>query len=93
MASRTPPVACRPKVWLDRLIAAEQAERQARSLRYQMESARFPIHRDLLRVRLGRDPLQKAQVEQLDTTAFMGQAHNLIWSAGRVPAKPISQSP
>ena len=37
-----------PEVWLDRLIAAEQADRQARSLNYQLKAARFPIHRDLL---------------------------------------------
>jgi DNA replication protein DnaC len=35
------------EVWLDRLIEAEQADRQARSLRYQLKAARFPIHRDL----------------------------------------------
>jgi hypothetical protein len=38
-----------PDVWLDRLIEAEQADRQARSLRYQLKTARFPIHRDLVR--------------------------------------------
>ena len=71
-----------PEVWLDRLIAAEQSERQARSLRYQMESARFPVHRDLLGFDWAETPLQKAQVEQLDTTAFTGQAHNLILVGG-----------
>lgn len=39
-----------PEVWLDRLIAAEQADRQARSLNYQLKAARFPIHRDLLKI-------------------------------------------
>ncbi|MBN5380575.1 hypothetical protein JY493_25940 [Serratia marcescens] len=29
------------------LLEAEEADRQARSLRYQMQSARFPHHRDL----------------------------------------------
>lgn len=36
-----------PEAWLDRLIDAEQTDRQVRSLRYQMKAARFPIHRDL----------------------------------------------
>lgn len=31
-----------PESWLDRLIEAEQADRQARSLRYQLKIARFP---------------------------------------------------
>jgi hypothetical protein len=35
-----------PEVWLDRLIAAEQADRQARSLNYQLKSAKLPHHRD-----------------------------------------------
>jgi DNA replication protein DnaC len=45
-ASQQKPVM--PEVWLDRLIAAEVADRKARSLRYQLKSARFPTHRDLV---------------------------------------------
>src|ERR1700709_930390 len=36
-----------PEAWLDRLIEAELVDRQVRSLRYQLKSARFPVHRDL----------------------------------------------
>ncbi len=36
-----------PEAWLGRLIDAEQADRQARSLRYQLAAARFPIRRGL----------------------------------------------
>jgi DNA replication protein DnaC len=64
-----------PEVWLDRLIEAEQADRQARSLRYQLKVARFPIHRDLLGFVWAETPLQQAQVEQLATAAFMDQPH------------------
>jgi len=71
-----------PEVWLDRLIAAEQADRQARSLRYQLKVARFPIHRDLLGFVWAESPLQQAQVEQLATAAFMEQARNLILVGG-----------
>ena len=45
-ASQPKPVM--PEVWLDRLIEAEQADRQARSLNYQLKAARFPMHRDLI---------------------------------------------
>ena len=48
MASRIPPRPVKPEVWLDRLIEAEQVDRQARSLNYQLKVARFPIHRDLM---------------------------------------------
>ena len=37
-----------PEVWLDRLIAAEQSDRHARSLNYQLHAAKLPHHRDLI---------------------------------------------
>jgi hypothetical protein len=36
-----------PDACLHRLIDAELADRQARSLRYQLGAAKFPIHRDM----------------------------------------------
>jgi DNA replication protein DnaC len=71
-----------PEVWLDRLIEAEHADRQVRRLRYQLQAARFPIHRDLLGFVWSETPLQQARVEQLATAAFMDQAHNLILVGG-----------
>jgi DNA replication protein DnaC len=71
-----------PEALLDRLIEAEQADRKARSLRYQLKTARFPVHRDLAGFVWAETPLQRAQVEQLATAAFMGQAHNLILIGG-----------
>jgi DNA replication protein DnaC len=72
----------RPEAWLDRLIEAEQADRQVRSLRYQLKAARFPIHRDLSGLDWVETPLSQAQVEQLATAAFMESAHNLILVGG-----------
>lgn len=71
-----------PEAWLDRLIAAELADRQARSLRYQLKAARFPIHRDLTGFQWDESPLPQAQIRQLATAAFMEQAHNLILVGG-----------
>lgn len=71
-----------PDVWLARLIAAEQADRQARSLNYQLKAARFPIHRDLTHFDWQETPLQQARIEQLATGNFMGQAYNLILVGG-----------
>ena len=71
-----------PEIWLDRLIAAEQADRQARSLNYQLKAARFPVHRDLLRIDWAETPLQQARIEQLATGQFMEQAYNLILVGG-----------
>jgi DNA replication protein DnaC len=71
-----------PEVWLDRLIAAEQADRQARSLNYQLKAARFPIHRDLMTFDWHETPLQRGHIEQLANGGFMDQAHNLILVGG-----------
>ena len=43
LLAEAPRQPAQPEIWLDRLIEAEQSDRQARSLRYQMKSARFPI--------------------------------------------------
>ena len=72
----------RPEVWMARMIAAEQTDRQLKSLRYQLKSARFPIHRDLLGIDWTETPLSQAVVEQLATAAFMETAHNLILVGG-----------
>ena len=71
-----------PEVWLDKLIAAEQADRQARSLNYPLKAARFPIHRDLLRFDWHETPLPQHRIEQLASGQFMEQAYNLILIGG-----------
>jgi DNA replication protein DnaC len=71
-----------PEVWLDRLIEAELADRQVRSLRYQLKTARFPVHRDLTGIDWAETPLPQAQIQQLATAGFMQTAHNLILLGG-----------
>jgi DNA replication protein DnaC len=71
-----------PEVWLDRLIAAEQADRRARSLNYQLKAARFPMHRDLMNFDWNETPLAQHRIEQLATAGFMDQAYNLILVGG-----------
>jgi len=72
----------RPELWLERMLAAEQTDRQLKSLRYQLKAARFPIHRDLLGIDWNETPLTQAMVEQLATAGFMETAHNLILVGG-----------
>jgi DNA replication protein DnaC len=71
-----------PEVWLQRLIEAETVDRQARSLRYQLHVAKFPVHRDLDSFRWPESPLLEQQIRQLATGAFMEEAHNLILVGG-----------
>ena len=74
--------AMQPEAWLDRLIEAELADRQLRSLRYQLKTARFPVHRDLTGIDWAETPLPQAQIQQLASAAFMETAHNLILVGG-----------
>ena len=64
------------------IIDAEIAYRQARSPRYQLSAAKFPIHRDLVGFVWQESALAQAQIQQLASAAFMEEAHNLILVGG-----------
>ena len=80
--AETPRLTLTPDDCLHRLIDAELADRQARSLRYQLSAAKFPVHRDIVGFEWQESPLPQAQIQQLATTAFMEEAHNLILVGG-----------
>jgi len=82
-----------PEVMLDKLIEAEQADRQARSLRYQLGAARFPVHRDLAGFDWAETPLQQAHIKQLASAAFMAQARNLGYDNDSFIFGPQSPTP
>ena len=65
-----------------RLLDAEQADRQARSLRYQLKAARFPIHRDLTGFDWSETPLDAARIQELAKGHYLETAHNLILVGG-----------
>lgn len=71
-----------PEVWLRRLVEAEAVDRQARSLRYQLHVAKFPVHRDLDGFQWLESPMPEQQIRQLATGAFMEEARNLILVGG-----------
>lgn len=80
--AEAPRLALTPDGYLHRLIDAEIAYRQVRSLRYQIQAAKFPIHRDLVGFVWQESPLPQAQIQQLASAAFMEDAHNLILVGG-----------
>lgn len=80
--AEAPKLALTPDGYLHRLIDAETTYRQARSLRYQIQAAKFPIHRDLVGFVWQESPLPQAQIQQLASAAFMEEAHNLILVGG-----------
>jgi DNA replication protein DnaC len=71
-----------PEYWLRHLIAAEHTARQVRTLRYQLQAARFPIHRDLASFDFAESPLTEPRLRQLATASFTATAHNLILIGG-----------
>ncbi|GGB87555.1 ATP-binding protein [Marinobacterium zhoushanense] len=74
----TPP----PEVWLRHLIEAEETDRKARSIRYQMGIAKFPLARDLDGFNFDEALVEQGQIEALYQGQFMAQAHNLLLVGG-----------
>jgi DNA replication protein DnaC len=68
--------------WLDRLMDAEQADRNAKRLKYQLSSARFPTHRDLSTINWQETPVSHDRMKQLSQATFTDTAHNLILVGG-----------
>ena len=69
--------------WLiDHLIRAENTDRAMRSIRHQMQAARFPVHRDLAGFDFTAAKVDRALIEQLATLDFTEAAHNLVLIGG-----------
>ncbi len=69
-------------VLLSRLIEAEIADRKARSLRYQLKIAKFPIHCSFTEFNWQESALSESQMQVFAGAGFMEEAHNLILVGG-----------
>ena len=67
---------------LDSLIKAEVAEREVRSVNYQMRIAKFPVYRDLVGFDFSQSLVSEATVKQLHRCDFMDQAQNVVLIGG-----------
>jgi DNA replication protein DnaC len=67
---------------LDKLIKAEVAEREVRSINYQMTIARFPAHRDLAGYRFKESVVNEAQVKTLHRCEFLDETENIVFIGG-----------
>lgn len=67
---------------LGRLLQAEDAERNARSIRYQMTAARFPVYRDLDSFEFSESPVNEQVVRHLYEGSFMGEFRNIVLVGG-----------
>lgn len=67
---------------LDDLLKAEVAEREVRSISYQLKSARFPAHRDLAGFKFEDSAVDVALVKALHGCEFLADAHNVVFIGG-----------
>jgi hypothetical protein len=75
---------------LSQLLKAETAEREVRSMAYQLKAARFPAYRDLASFDFLSSEINEALVRQLHLCAFIETADNIVLAAVPAPAKPMS---
>ena len=64
------------------LIKAEVAEREVRSIQYQLKSARFPAYRDLAGFRFEQSAVDVALVKALHGCEFVDEAQNVVFIGG-----------
>lgn len=69
--------------WLLRhLLRAEAEDRHIRSIRYQLQTARFPVHRDLAGFDFDSASVDQSQITQLAGGEFIDAAHNAVLVGG-----------
>lgn len=67
---------------LDKLVKAEVAEREVRSINYQMRIARFPAHRDLAGFDFAESSVNAALVKALHRCRFIDETENIVLIGG-----------
>lgn len=69
--------------WLiEHLLQAEGSDRAIRSIRYQMNSAKFPVHRDLAGFDFESSRVDRDLIEQLANLSFTEAAQNVVFVGG-----------
>lgn len=64
------------------LLKAEMAEREVRSISYQMKVAKFMAYRDLASFDFSQSAANEALIRQLHRCEFIDQAHNVVLVGG-----------
>ena len=67
---------------LSQLLKAETADREVRSIAYQLKAARFPNYRDLTGFDFASSEVNEALVRQLHAQEFLEDAHNVVLVGG-----------
>lgn len=82
LASQGSPAYTATQEMLGNLLKAEIAEREVRSINYQIKLARFPAYRDLSGFDFSQSPVNEAMIRQLHRCEFINEAHNLVLIGG-----------
>jgi DNA replication protein DnaC len=64
------------------LLKAEVAEREVRSINYQMKAARFPAYRDLAGFDFAQSSVDEALIRALHRCEFLDDAQNVVFVGG-----------
>ena len=82
LASQGAPAFHEVQPLLDKLLKAELAEREVRSITYQMKAAKFPAYKDLTGFDFSQSTVNEGLVRQLHGCEFMEKAHNVVMVGG-----------
>ena len=67
---------------LGTLLKAEMAEREVRSIAYQMKASKFTVYRDLESFDFSQSVVNEALIRQLHRCEFLDQVHNVVLVGG-----------
>lgn len=67
---------------IEELLQVEVSERRARSIRYRMTQARFPVPKDLDSFEFSKLPVNEEQIRTLYTGEFIEQQRNVVFVGG-----------
>lgn len=82
LASQDSPAYSQAEPILRQLLKAEVAEREVRSIQYQMKVARFPAYRDLSGFDFSQSEVNEALIRALHRCEFMEEAQNVVLVGG-----------
>ncbi len=69
--------------WLvEHLLDMEHTDRAMRSIRYQLHSAKFPVHRDLAGFDFDHSKVDQGLIKELASMSFTQEAHNVVFIGG-----------
>jgi DNA replication protein DnaC len=82
MAAQSSPAYQQAVPVLENLLKAEVAEREVRSINYQMKAAKFPVYRDLSSFEFDQSSVDEALVRSLHRCEFLDDAQNIVLVGG-----------